>query len=53
MLIEPGTDRTSSGLDSPSSITDAAATILFTEPGSNGDVTAKLPICLSDCLPTS
>ena len=45
MSIEPGTCSTSSGLDSPNSITDAAVTILFTEPGSNGDETAGLPSC--------
>ena len=34
MLIEPGTASTSSGLDRPSSMTAAAVTILFTDPGS-------------------
>ena len=47
MLMEPGTCSTSSGLDSPYSITDDAVTILFTEPGSNGDddrEVAQLPL---------
>ena len=53
MSIEPGTDSTSSGLDSPNSMTDAAVTILFTEPGSNGEDTARLPNCRSSCRPMS
>jgi hypothetical protein len=53
MSIEPGTCSTSSGLDSPNSMTDAAVTILFTEPGSNGDDTARLPSSRSSCLPMS
>ncbi len=53
MSIEPGTCSTSSGLDSPYSITDDAVTILLTEPGSNGEETARLPICLSACRPMS
>ena len=43
MSIEPGTCSTSSGLDSPYSMTDAAVTILFTDPGSNGEDTDRLP----------
>ena len=33
--------------DVAGSMTDAAVTILFTEPGSNGDETARLPNCRS------
>ena len=53
MSIEPGTCSTSSGLDNPNSITEAAVTILFTEPGSNGDDTAGLPSSRSSCRPMS
>ena len=53
MSMEPGTCSTSSGLDSPNSITDAAVTILFTEPGSNGDETARLPSSRSSWRPMS
>ena len=53
MSIEPGTCSTSSGLDSPYSMTDAAVTILFTEPGSNGDDTDGLPSSRSSCRPMS
>ena len=37
MLMEPGTESTSSGLVKSYSIAAAAVTILLTEPGSNGD----------------
>ena len=43
MSMEPGTCRTSSGLERRFSITAAAVTILFTDPGSNGDDTERLP----------
>ena len=42
----PGTATTSSGLVSPYSIAADAVTILFTEPGSYGLVTAALPSAL-------
>ena len=42
MSMDPGTCSTSSGFDSPNSITDEAVTILFTEPGSNGDETVEV-----------
>ena len=53
MSIEPGTCSTSSGLDSPYSITEAAVMILLTEPGSKGDDTERLPSCRLSCLPMS
>lgn len=53
MWIEPGTCSTSSGLVSPFSIAAAAVTILFTDPGSNGEDTDGLPICRSAWRPMS
>ena len=53
MSMAPGTCSTSSGLDSPYSITEDAVTILLTDPGSNGEDTARLPICLSAWRPMS
>ena len=53
MLSDPGTDSTSSGFDNPNSITEAAVTILFTEPGSNGEETDGFPSCLSSWRPMS
>ena len=47
MSIEPGTCNTSSGVVSPFSMAVEMATILLTDPGSNGEDTARLPICRS------
>jgi hypothetical protein len=53
MSIDPGTCSTSSGWVSPISIAVAAVMILFTDPGSKGEVTDRLPISRFSCLPRS
>src|SRR5690606_17099810 len=50
IVIEPGTCSTSSGVVRPSSIAAAAVMILLTEPGSNGELTARLPCSASGGL---